>query len=695
MMAPSWKLLTAPGPGRSMLRLLLPVAILAPLAVDWLFNRGKTGGALGTVTLMVIFSAAALALARFVQRRAEAERAVTASLKESQERLALAQRLGGIGAFDWHASEGGVVWTPELEQLYGLVSGTFPGTYEGWSSAVHPEDLPEAEASVQKAIDEHDDWRAEFRIIRPDGAVRWIGGAGRPVYDEEGTFVRFVGVNMDITARRESEAALRASEEALAAIVDCSPAAIVAVDREGLVTMWNPAAEGMFGWTSDEVVGRPVPFVPEKGRETLDGEVARILAGETIVGLEMKRLRKDGSSIDASVSRAPLRDPDGRVVGAMGLITDISDRKRAEQALRDAEEEYRTLVEQISAITYVDALEPLGRPVYVSPQTEELLGVTVEQWMQADHETWLGFVHPDDRERVRAAYEELARNGGILEIDFRVISRPGEVRWFRDRASLVSNNHGPTIHGVMFDVTESRRAQAELEQSLTLVREGDDVRRKLLQALVNAQEDERRRIASDVHDESVQTMTALSLRVGLLKDRLGDPELAVEVERIESLAGKSVERLRRLIFELRPPALDRDGLAAAIRNYLDETSFGHGVERVLRNRLEREPSPAIRIAAFRIAQEALTNVTKHASARRIVLELENEGGGVLVRVVDDGRGFAAEDHAPLPGHLGLEGMRERAELLGGWCRIESAIGEGTRVAFWLPEADTESAEAGE
>lgn len=232
---------------------------------------------------------------------------------------------------------------------------------------------------------------------------------------------------------------------------------------------------------------------------------------------------------------------------------------------------------------------------------------------------------------------------------------------------------------------QAERAKADLHQNVEELQQADEERRRLLAYLTRAQEQERSRIASDIHDDSIQAITALGIRLEMLKRALSDPAQLRVLEELEGTVVLSVARLRHLLFHLRPPVLDREGLAPAIRMYLDEVlrdcAFTYGVE----NRFESEPGPEIRTILYRIAQEALNNVRKHARATRVDVLLEEREGGFLVRIEDDGRGFGLDGASgPVPGHLGLTAMRERAELAGGWWRGSSSPGKGTTIEFWLP-----------
>jgi signal transduction histidine kinase len=209
----------------------------------------------------------------------------------------------------------------------------------------------------------------------------------------------------------------------------------------------------------------------------------------------------------------------------------------------------------------------------------------------------------------------------------------------------------------------------------------------LLAEVVAVEEETRRRIAADIHDDTAQAVAAAGLRIDALVGELGDEEAREAGTNARQALAEANRRLRRLLFELRPPALDEAGLAAALELYMTD-GFGHdGCDWRVEDRLDAEPSPEVRAILYRVALEALTNVRKHAGARLVEVQLERRGVGVGVRVSDDGTGFdlPAPDAPADPGHIGLISMRERAEAAGGRFALSSRPGEGTIVDFWMPE----------
>ena len=235
----------------------------------------------------------------------------------------------------------------------------------------------------------------------------------------------------------------------------------------------------------------------------------------------------------------------------------------------------------------------------------------------------------------------------------------------------------------MKDITERKQAERELARSFALLRRASDERQDLLRRLVTAEEEERARISGQLHDDTIQMMTAVGLRLETLRGSI-DPSVASEFDQLQEIVSKAVARLRRLMVELHPRALDHDGLAAAIREHLaiaDEGAWIHSLE----GNLDREPDLIMRHLAYRIVLEALTNAHKHSRADRITVSLRDEGEGFTVTVWDDGIGISlVQISEPALGHIGLSSMRERAETANGRFAIAPGKDGGTTVEFWLP-----------
>ncbi len=238
---------------------------------------------------------------------------------------------------------------------------------------------------------------------------------------------------------------------------------------------------------------------------------------------------------------------------------------------------------------------------------------------------------------------------------------------------------------------EVRARTGDLERALADLSRVDAERQQLLERVVTAQEQERQRIAEDLHDDSVQLLVAIGLRLGVVRRHLPEPappELQAALARLASLeeeVARAIGRLRHLIFELHPSHLEDSGLGAALQVYLERLAAPDETPRYeLVDRCTTTLPPHLGHALYRMAQEAIANARTHAHAQTVTVVVEDDDDGVLLSVSDDGIGFVPEAVRTRPGHLGLTAMRERAAMAGGWCRIDSAPQHGTRVRCWVP-----------
>ena len=348
-------------------------------------------------------------------------------------------------------------------------------------------------------------------------------------------------------------------------------------------------------------------------------------------------------------------------------------------------EAYRTLVEGVPAILYIDRPDELSTNLYTSPQIEPILGFSVTEWI-GDPELWRKQLHPEDRERALETHRRSNTAAEVYLDEYRIVTKDGRTLWMRDQAWPVLAEDGSVLfwRGVMLDITERKEAEDKLRWSLDVLRRTLQQRRELAQRLQHAQEAERRQIAADIHDDPIQVMSAVDMRLQMLQ---GFPESVTPeaLAEIEHEVADAIERLRSLLFELRPTALERDGLVAALRLYLEHTAKVTGWSVSVHDELRSIPEADMAALLYRIAQEAVVNVRKHADAGSVRVEAVEVADGIVVRVIDDGKGFLPDLLSdPKPGHLGLSTMVERAELAGGWARVISAPGQGTTVECWLP-----------
>lgn len=316
-------------------------------------------------------------------------------------------------------------------------------------------------------------------------------------------------------------------------------------------------------------------------------------------------------------------------------------------------------------------LDPQGYVISWNAGAERIKGYTADEIVGRHFST---FYPPEDNAAGKPRWElETAVADGRLEDEGWRIRRDGSRFWANVVITALWDDRG-VLRGfgkVTRDMSERRAAQQALSE-----------RRRLFDHLVQAQEMERRRIAWDVHDDSIQAMVAVGMRLQLLQERVPE-ENAAELARLDASVREAIRSLRNLTFRLHPPGIDRHGLVEALSNHLTDVVGAWDLTFTFEHRLDREPTPETAITIFRIVQEALLNVRKHANATTVTLEVRSVDHGILTRLVDDGTGEPMSSNA-VHDHFGIVEMRERAETAGGWWSMRSEPGTGTTVDFWVP-----------
>jgi two-component system sensor histidine kinase UhpB len=346
---------------------------------------------------------------------------------------------------------------------------------------------------------------------------------------------------------------------------------------------------------------------------------------------------------------------------------------------REAEARFRALVEQIPAITYIWS-SANDRLMYVSPQIS-MLGFTAQEWLAGPpfHDT---YVHPDDRERVRQAVALSRQNGSPLRVEYRLIAKNGDILWLREEAQIVHDgSKQPPIQGILLDVTQSKLAEQTLRQSQAELR-------SLAAHQENIKENERKRIAQEIHDELGSLLTGIKAYVSVSVERsiqAGGSADALLVDATR-LADEAIGAVRRVITDLRPSVLDQLGVWEAMRWYSNQIQSRSDLvcDCTIDAALSALPIDAeLSTTLFRIVQEALTNVVRHANASYASVRAQTQGDDIVIEVKDDGKGIGSD--GPVSGRSwGILGMHERARHFGGSLTISGHAGRGTTVELRIP-----------
>ena len=653
---------------------------MAGIFASWHRDVYVQGGLFGTMLLTTTLGLF------FYQRRQIALDRIEASYEtersratETQARLAAIVEHSNDAIVSFDLDHTILSWNAAAELLFGYSAAEVTGRK---SSLIIPADNVAHVAQIRELLKNgispsvYDTVRIGTGGRRIDVAV-----AVSPIKDLSGNMVGVSTMYRDISERKRAEE----TQARLAAIVEHSSDAIIGRAVDGTVTSWNAAAERILGYTAAEVIGRdPVEFVSPEERQRIAANRKLIRTGQLIPSREAVRIAKDGRHIDVTLSVSPIRGNSGNLIGTASIIRDITEQKQGENALRESERRYRGLFDNmLEGFAYCRMLFENGRPqdwvyVEVNPAFEKLTGLKNVAGKKVTE------VIPGIRESNPSLFERYGRVASTGDPEtFETYVGPLEM-WFSVSAFCPEQGHFAT----MFEVITERK-MAELK-----IRDYANNLRILSRKLITVQESERRFLARELHDEVGQTLTALKINLQVLGRQPATASVATTIEECVQIVGQALVQVRTLMLDLRPPQLDELGLAVALRVHA-ERQLKPAMLVLHFSAPDALPgiSPEMEIVCFRIAQEALTNILRHAGAKNVWIDLAPDGGALCLTVRDDGNGFdysAIRLHAARGGSIGLLSMEEHAALADGRIEFSTAPGAGTtvRVMFSLQVAQS-------
>ncbi len=529
------------------------------------------------------------------------------------------------------------------------------------------EELPARLERFREAIETHRPLRWEETRQYATGSRVGIISVS-PVYDDSGKCVLLIGSMHDITDRKRSEEALRQSEEQYRTLVEQASDAIFIAEANGKFSAVNPAGIKLSQYSLAELQQRTIYDLADP--EELKAHPFQFDKMHTGEGAHSERrmFRKDGSVVDVDINAKFLSD--GRFIA---FVRDITERKRIEREVAKARDLADTLIDSLPGVFYF--YDQNGKFIRWNRRFEAVTGYSSEEIAEM-HPTEF-FDGPEKAyitERIMGVFEK-----GVNDAEANFLTKSGEKIPYYFKAALISYEGKPCLLGTGIDIAERVKAERELQESFEEIRE-------LTEYVQNIREEERAHIAREIHDELGQQLTVLKMDVSWLNKRVGNLNEQVHnklVSLTEMLDG-TVKTVRRISSELRPSLLDDLGLVAAIDWLLKDFERRSGVTTFFEEPVnEVQVNDAEKIGLFRIFQESLTNVARHAQAATVRVALKRENENIVLSIQDDGIGFDSKI-VGVKRTLGILGMKERTTMLGGQYEVKSTPGKGTLVTVSIP-----------
>jgi PAS domain S-box-containing protein len=601
------------------------------------------------------------------------------------------------------------------ESLLGYPVEQWTAEPDFWPGRLHAEDRQRVLDYTGAETAAGRDHVQEYRMLAADGRVVWVRDSATLVCEPDQP-ARLRCLSVDITDRKRTEAMLAgeklllemiAAGESLKGVLDALCRTVEAQGDGGMLC-------SVLLVQGERLIDGAAPSLPRDYVEAIDGLVIGPDAGSCGTAAYHRRpiivedvgrdplwerfrflalrhgLRACWSVPVLDVAGAPLAtfaiyyrtprrpaDADWRLIERAARLAGIAvERVRAEEALRASEQRYRTLVTNIPDVAWL--VDRHGATLFISPNAEKVIGYTPEEICRNGPQAWFGRIHGDDLPMVRRQFDAIFASGGAFDLEYRIRHKSGRWLWLHDRAVATYEGHGTTyVYGLSSDITDRKQAE--------------EIRALLLNQVITVQEEERRRIARELHDETAQSLASLLLGLSALGEARTVKGARQQARELHQVATRALAEVRRLAWGLRPSVLDDLGLAAALERYVADFGATRGVAVALETAgLDRDRMPAaVETALYRIMQEALSNVARHAGAKGARVRVERRAATVAMTVEDDGRGFdLAQRPAPATAArgLGIHTMRERAAVLRGVFTLDARPGAGTRVTVEIPLA---------
>ncbi len=378
-------------------------------------------------------------------------------IAENEARLSLALEAAKLGTFDWDIASGLLLWSRKHEELWGYEPGTFDGTFEGFSSRLHPDDRTACTNEIDRCMVEHLPFNKEFRVVWPDETVHWISASGEFAYAADGTPEKMRGVVVEVSERREAESQLLLRNEAL----EHSLNGFDIVNSDGEFVYVNRAYLELWGYESlEEVIQtKPADHCVDK---TIPEQFITTLKEKGEHTLQFTALRKDGSTFEAHMSTRLLHDADGRELYT-GSTLDVTEQKNAHNAIRRSREQLSSIIDSVDGIVW-EADPRTFQFTFVSPRAERLLGFPASRWIE-EPDFWPNQIHPEDRDVALRTCKASTEKEEDHEFEYRMVDSEGNSVWIRDIVSVVTEEGLPTmLRGVMVDVTEQKKAEERIRR---------------------------------------------------------------------------------------------------------------------------------------------------------------------------------------------------------------------------------------
>jgi PAS domain S-box-containing protein len=500
-----------------------------------------------------------------------------------------------------------------------------------------------------------------------------------PFLKEERNLINAIaGLTGRIVERKQGEEALRTSERKYRTLLEITSEGCWLINPDLKTIEVNAALCKMLGYSQDEMLGKtPFDFVDDENRKIFIEQTSKISV-TAHRSYEITLKKKNGEDLATYFNATTIRDESGEVKGSFAFITDITEKKRAEESLRKSEEQYRNIFKNIQDVYYEVTLD--GIIIETSPSIEDVSLYKREEVIGKSLTDI--YVDPKNRDEF---LKELLKNGKVTDYEALLTDKNGSQTYCSITAKLVRDKQGNPVKiiGSLRNISDRKRAE-EMIHALT-------------SELMKSQENERQRISRDLHDNVAQELSAVKIGFETLFDHQPaiPPEIRQRVSEMSRTLQESIKAVRDVSYDLRPPALDEMGLVETLVHYCNDFSEDNGINVDFHSAGMKDLNLDFdtEINLYRLIQEGLTNIKKHADAEHVTVRLVAAFPNIILRIEDNGKGFDVQKRMATltkEKQMGIRSMEQRAKLLQGEMEIQSKPMQGTKIFITLPYKDQKS-----
>lgn len=586
------------------------------------------------------------------------------ALKESETQLKQAQQIGHLGHWELDCQKNVLSWSDEVYRIFGLQPQEFKATYDDFIHHIHPDDKELVDSAYKEHINSKVPYSIEHRIKLKSGEIKYVIEKCTSVFDEKGEALRSLGTVLDITERKKVGEALKESEEKFRSLFENANDGIYLMNGTEIVDC-NYRSLEIFGVTKDQVIGKtPADFSPEfqsNGLKSLDFQnknIKKALIGEKI-RFEWEHYHSKGNMIIVDVSLNKIRINNVDYVHA--IVRDITEKKIAEQKLIESEKKFRNIFNSST-----DGIIIADQNQNILAFNQTLLDALGFKEEKVRDKKITNFISPKDVQLIQERVKQLLQNKSVIPLELEIFNAAGETVPVEIKSKMIDYENKKVVISIIRDISERKEAE-----------------RKILNAVIETEERAREQFAKDLHDGIGPLLSASKIYSKALQVCETEEEKNFTISKMQETIDEAIVSAQEISNNISPHILKKFGLKTAIESFYTKIRSTSKVNFNFTSMLDKRINEKIEISLYRISVELIHNTIKHAKAKNIIIQLNEENNEIHFNYIDDGKGFDFKQILSQSKGMGLSNIKSRIQSLDGSINMKSDSNIGFKVEIHI------------